>query len=230
MTTGKFDSFKALVSGATFDKISSGDVEAATDIPKFEADAVYNNILENYFKDPVDTFKDLNGLGITLEKIFSNLSGSSDYLKSMKNLNGDADKVFKKAIASIKKAQKSDKGNEVYSAMNKAVSSFQASISGLTSGIIRALRKGISEDRALIATLVAYNPAKTESAMLEFAYATGFDALHEETEGETMEDIEAAAKEEGINIDITVSGDVDADVTVNDETDDAPAADEPDAE
>ena len=205
---------------------------------KLSADDIYNKMVEGYFRKPDEkrTFGDLNGEGVTLDSIFKNLSGSSDYLKALSKMSKSADRIFSQIVKSAeKRAKEFDKAGDSenstgYSEASKRVSRMQSQITAVTSAVIRVLKKGISEDRALIATLVAYNPAKTESAMLEFAYATGFDALHEETEGETMEDIEAAAKEEGINIDITVSGDVDADVTVNDETDDAPAADEPDAE
>jgi hypothetical protein len=98
------------------------------------------------------------------------------------------------------------------------VSYIQQSINIETTVAIKLVKKAISNDRGLISTLVAYN-GKNESTMLEFAYAAGYHAFHEEMDDMTPDEVEAEADEEGIDIEITVSGG-DADVTVNDDTDD----------
>lgn len=210
-------------------KISKKEYERAmkemNDAEVVTASDVYEKMEKECFAAANDklTFKN-TVYGGSVEKLFEALSGNSKYLKTLKELSKDADKLFKNIINKLNKAaansEKDTAENRAYTVASKAVSIMQSTINACTSAGIKIVKKAISNDRGLIATLVAYNGPKTESALLEFAYAAGFDTLHEETDGETMEDIEAAAEEEGINIDITVSGDTDADITVNDNTDD----------
>ena len=199
-------------------------IDTVDSIESLNTSDEYERLEKKIFKSSEDlTFKKTIYNG-NVEKLFNSLSENSEYLKTLKELNKKTDKLFKNLISKVtkkssKSAEDSDDSRE-YSVMSKYCSKVQTNISATTSACIRIVKKAISNDRGLIATLVAYNGPKTESALLEFAYAAGFDTLHEETDGETMEDIEAAAEEEGINIDITVSGDTDADITVNDNTDD----------
>jgi len=90
----------------------------------------------------------------------------------------------------------------------------------MTSAYIKIMKKAIANDRGLIAALVAYDPKKAvdeNAVMCEFAYAAGFDAMHEETEDMTPEEIEDQAVQ--LNIDISVDG-AEADVDVDDDSED----------
>ena len=193
------------------------------------ADKVYKEMEESYFNAPNEKLT-FGQVKYSVDQLLDALTSNSKYLKSIRKMDKTTDRNFKALVGKIDKAEKEaekkesasdfngEKTSNIYKAASKLVSAYQVAISAYMSSAIKLLKKAISNDRGLVATLVAYNGPKTESTMLEFAYATGFDMLHEETEDMTPESMEAEAEEEGINIDITVSGDVDADVTVNDET------------
>ena len=210
-----------MLNGKAMDEVIAGsDFKDMARVKTFTADHVYTKLLDVCFEKAKEgrTFGDLK---MSVDTLLNNLSGSSEYLKDLRKINNETDRVFKAFLGKIDKAQKKSEDESqknIYASASRVVSAYQNSANAMCAGLIRVIKKAISNDRGLVATLVAYNGPKTESAMLEFAYETGFDALHEETEDMTPEDVESAAEEEGINIDITVSGDVDADVTVNDET------------
>lgn len=221
LKVGDLKSAADMLNGKAMDEVIAGsDFKDMARVKTFTADDVYSKLLDVCF-DKAKEGRTFGDLKMSVDTLLNNLSGSSEYLKDLRKINRETDRVFKAFLGKIDKAQKKSEDESqknIYASASRVVSAYQNAANAMCAGLIRIVKKAISNDRGLVATLVAYNGPKTESAMLEFAYETGFDALHEETEDMTPEDVESAAEEEGINIDITVSGDVDADVTVNDET------------
>lgn len=193
------------------------------------ADKIYEELMKQCFDSPkdsltfADTYYGKSGGGV--RGLMNNLSSGSEYLKTMKKLNNSTDKFFKGILSKLDKAEgKAEDGSAAqkgYSAASKIVSKFQTSINAAVSASIRVIKKGINNDRGLMATLVSYNPKApvNDAAMLEFAYMAGHDAFFLETEDMTDDDVEAAAEEEGVTITIDIDGNEDVDVDVNDNTD-----------
>lgn len=187
------------------------------------ADKIFDELYKAAFNEPNEnlTFADCIYKG-NVNALFDSLSGNSKSLKTLRKMSAGIDKIFKGIIGKLNKAEaKAESGSaeqKAYSLASKFVGKVQVAANALTSASIKVIKKAISNDRGLIATLVAYNPkAKNEAAMLEFAFLAGYDALHEETEDETPESIEAAADELHINISIEGEGDVDVEVEDNTE-------------
>lgn len=191
------------------------------------ADSLFKNFMEKCFEDTNSdlTFGKCNAYGGSVNALLNNLSTNSGSLKGIKEQSKKIDKKFKTLLGKIEKAQqKADKdkdteASKTYTNANKMVTFAQKVLNADVSSAIRACKFMIKNDRGLVGTLVAYNPkAKNETAYLESAYMEGFDRLFMETDDMDPEDVEAAAEEEGVNIEISVDGD--ADVTVDDNTDD----------
>lgn len=182
------------------------------------SDEIYEGLLKAYF-DKENKNLTWSNSGMSLDTLFTNLSGSSKKLKELKKASKTVDGAFKKAISSLNKLANSDDTKKAdqkkYHDASVAVGNFQNLINATTSAFIKLTKKAISNDRGLIAALVAYDPKKPKNenaVMCEFAYATGFDTLHEETDDMTPEDVDDAAECEGITVDINVSVDGDAEV------------------
>lgn len=184
------------------------------------ADTIYEALLDKHF-EKADEKLTWSKCGRNLSGLFSDLSGSSKKLKDLKKMSKTVDKAFKTAIDAVNKAaDKSDKeekgkNTSLYKNTATLIGEFQNLMNATTSAYIKLTKKAINNDRGLIAALVAYDPKKAtneNAIMCEFAYATGYYALHEETEDMTPEDIEDAAEDEGITVDINVSVDGDAEV------------------
>lgn len=220
-----------------FSKLLKGDIESMTkkglkspnyfkDCTVPSVDALYEANLKQHFKDANEdlTFGKCVAYGGSVQKLMDNLSGSSAALKALKKANKEADTAFKKAIRDLEgKSNKAEEeaDQEKYKAASKVVGFFQQCVNASISAAIRLIKFSISNDRGLIATLVAYNPksATNESALLEAAYMTGFQSLYMETDDLSDEDVAAEAEEEGVTITIDIDGDDDVDVDVNDNTD-----------
>ena len=105
-----------------------------------------------------------------------------------------------------------------YKKASENVAEFQKITNATTSAMIRLIKKAISNDRGLIAALVAHDPTKTENAMMtEFAFAAGHDSYFHEVDDMSEEEVAAEAEEAGITT-VTIEIDGDAEVDVNDET------------
>lgn len=194
-------------------KSPAGDLNTS-----INADDIYEAMLKKYFKAE-DSKLTWGNSGMSLDTLFTNLSGSSKKLKDLKKASKTVDGAFKKIISDINKLADSDSEKEAnkkkYRLASAAATSFQNLMNASTSAFIKLTKKAISNDRGLIAALVAYDPKKPKNenaVMCEFAYATGFDTLHEETDDMTPEDVDDAAECEGITVDINVSVDGDAEV------------------
>ena len=163
------------------------------------------------------TFGDL---GMSIDVVFSNLSGASDYLKEVKRNSSKIDKVMSKMIkqaeAAAKKAEDGSADKESYQNASKNITTVQSYVTKYSKALIGMLKFAISNDRGLIAALVAYSP-KTEAVDLAMAYSIGFRSFVEEAEEMTPED--AADEAQELEINISIDGDVDADVNVEDNTD-----------
>lgn len=194
------------------------------DIPS--ASDMYDEALKENFDDPSDSLTFGKTRYGTVTKLLATLSTNSDVLKGLKEQNRKIDKKFKSLLGKIEKAQKKAEADNnkaasnMYTAYNKYVTRYQTLLTNQTNCSIRLAKFAIKNDRGLVGTLVAYNPkAKNETAYLESAYMEGYDRLYLETDDMEPEDVEAAAEEEGIDIEITVSGDENVNVEVEDETD-----------
>ena len=179
-------------------------------------------IKDNY--EEADENLTFGDVGFNLDTLFSNLSANSTYIKELKKANKDIDKCFDEAIKVVKdaakKLEKSDT-KDSYQATSKKIGELQSTATKSVKAIINLVKFALKNDRGLIAALVAFSGEKpdsiNDSAYLEMAYAIGFDALREETEDMTDEDIQDAADD--LQITISIDGDVDADVNVEDNTD-----------
>lgn len=204
----------------------TGITKTLNDMTIPSADKIYEEAIKDIFDEPSENLTFSKVYGGKVQTLFDNLSGNTKYLKNLRKMDKEIDKIFKTAIRSLDKAESKAENDKkadeakAYKLCSNMVSKAQTAINALSAAGIRVVKFAIKNDRALIAALVAYDPTKKESAMIECAFANGYDALHEETEDMTPEDVEAAAEEEGIQIDITVSGGEDVDVNVEDDTDD----------
>lgn len=202
--------------------IKSLDISSTMDKKDYDkavnADDLYEGMLKKYFNAENEKLTWGNS-GMSLDTLFTNLSGSSKKLKDLKKASKAVDTAFKKIISDLNKLADSDSEKEAnkkkYRLASDAATAFQNMMNASTSAFIKLTKKAISNDRGLIAALVAYDPKKPKNEnaiMCEFAYATGFDTLHEETDDMTPEDVDDAAESEGITVDINVSVDGDAEV------------------
>lgn len=193
-----------------------------------ENDTDYSDIINEYFDEPNSdaTWSNIKDSVGGLQGLFNNLSDSSKYLKEIKKNSKEADKVLKDLIkwcdkksneASKKDGYDSD--NDDYKKASTGISNFQTGLTKQTNAMIKVIKKGISNDRGLIAALVAHNPDKSlnDAAMMEFAFQAGAAAYFHEVDDMSEEEVESAAEEEGINITIEIENDSDADVEVNDD-------------
>lgn len=208
------------------DREYSDTLKEIDSMEEVSADKVYESLMEELFEKPNEnlTFGETIYNG-SARALMDNLSASSNSLKTLKKMNAGIDKIFKNILKKLndaeKKAESGSSEQKGYSLASKFISKFQTVSNALISGCIKVVRKGINNDRGLIATLVAYNPKApvNDAAMLEFAYMAGHDAFFLETEDMTDDDVEAAAEEEGVTITIDIDGNEDVDVDVNDNTD-----------
>lgn len=200
----------------------TGDSEDVT-----SADKLYDEFIKANYEEKNDglTFGKCNAYGGNVSALMANLSTNSASLKELKEQNKKIDKKFKTLLGKIEKAQtkaekdKDEAASKTYQNANKFTSLAQRTLNAITAASIREVKFMIKNDRGLIGTLVAYNPkAKNETAYLESAYMEGFDRLFMETDDMEPEDVEAAAEEEGVSIEITIDGE--ADVEVEDNTED----------
>lgn len=200
---------------------------AANGDEKPTVESVYKIMTDECFTPAKDGRK-FSEVKISVSELLDRLSGSSQYLKDLKKASKSCDTAFKKAIGDLnKKANEADtdKAKKSYENTSKAVSAFQTVASAVSGATVKLIRKAISNDRGLVAALVAYDPKapKTENAMLcEFAFSAGLYALKEETDDMTDEDLEDAAEggDGEVSINIEIDGTADADVNVEDNTGD----------
>lgn len=220
------DSLTSAVAAGNYDSAISSLAKAVAEDKMPTADELTQAAMKGRFDEPNASLT----FGGTIWKgdvnaLMNNLSGNAQALKDLKKCSNEIDKSFKTIINKLNKAEKAaekeSEESKSYNAASQIVSKIQTLFNAISAAAIKVIKKSISNDRGLIATLVAYNPgAKQESAMLEFAFMAGYDALHEETEDLTDEDVAAAAEEEGIEIDIEIKGEGDVDVNVDDQTGD----------
>lgn len=222
LRTADNPSLKDIIKAMNIKMLKNLDIQSFVGKKEFDkninADEMYEGMLKAYFSAENEKLTWGNS-GMSLDTLFTNLSGSSKKLKDLKKASKTIDGAFKKIISDINKMADSDSEKEVnkkkYRLASDAATTFQTCINAATSAFIKLTKKAISNDRGLIAALVAYDPKKPKNEnaiMCEFAYATGFDTLHEETDDMTPEDVDDAAESEGITVDINVSVDGDAEV------------------
>lgn len=196
------------------------------------ASDMYDEALKANFDEPNEDLIFGKSHYRTVTKLLNELSANSSALKALKEQNKKIDKKFKSLMGKVEKAQKQAQSDDtkndaekkyssrLYTNCNGFVTAYQTLLTNTTNATIRLIKFAIKNDRGLVGTLVAYNPkAQNESAYLESAYMEGYDRLYLETDDMEPEDVEAAAEEEGIDIEITVSGDENVNVEVEDETD-----------
>ena len=192
----------------------------------------YDEMEEFYFEDTDTTltWKDVKGAVGGINGLCSNLLGNSKFLKALKKKNKKMDDLFKKALKYLdeqgsKAASNSEHSEEYNASQQKSyqncstkVGIIQTNINAYVSAYIRIIKKAISNDRGLIAALVAHDPTKTENALMtEFAFAAGHDNYFHEVDDMSEEEVEAEAEDAGITT-VTIEIDGDAEVDVNDET------------
>lgn len=207
------------------------DLMSATEDKIATSDEMYKEMEKNYFKEPSSSakFKDAK---ITVTALLDRISGSSEILKSLKKVNKEFDGMMSDMIKTLNKMSSESENKSAkskYEAMSKMVSQFQTLTTNMVSATIKIYKKAISNDRGLVAALVAYDPKapKNENALLcEFAFSAGVYALKEETDDMTEEDIEdaAAPDEDGVSVNIEIEGP--ADVNVDDDSSDDSVGDD----
>ena len=219
---------------STAAKLTLATKHTAKEGKEADASAAYEEMEEKVFEDTnMDlTWADLKYPG-GVNGLCNNLLGNSKYLKSLKKKNKDMDNRFKKAIqyldaqgaAGSKDAdgnERSEAARAGYQRVSEAVGYIQTGINAETSAFIRIIKKLISNDRGLMAALVAHDPTKTtneNAVMTEFAFAAGHDDYFHEVDDMSEEEVEAEAEDAGITT-VTIEIDGDAEVDVNDETSD----------
>ena len=192
---------------------------------------LYEALEKDCFEKPSSSLK-FKDAGVSVSDLLNRLGGSSKYLKALKKASKTSDDTFKKIVAEVDRRanfvanqSKSNIAKEVYPILSKLATFAQSYITNSTSATIKLIKKAISNDRGLIATLVAYDPkAPKNEAMLmsEVAFSIGAMAFREETEDMTDEDLEDAAQggDGEVSINIEIDGTADADVNVEDNTGD----------
>ena len=190
---------------------------------------LYEALEKDYFEKPSSSLK-FRDAGVSVSDLLNRLGGSSKYLKALKKASKASDDTFKKIVAEVDRRanfvanqSKSNIAKEVYPMLSKMATFTQSYLTNSTSATIKLIKKAISNDRGLIATLVAYDPKapKNEAVLMsEVAFSIGAMAFTEETEDMTDEDLEDAAQggDGEVSINIEIDGTADADVNVEDNT------------
>ena len=211
----------------TSDKMYRAETEFKSKDSGKSADDLYNQYLEECFDKPNSKAK-FKDLGISTSSLLDDLGSNSDHLKNLKKASKEFDKAFKTAVNNLQKESnnaETDEEKKKYETAVKNTSDFQKYSNACSAAVIKLIKKAISNDRGLIATLVAYDPkAPKNEAMLmsEVAFSIGAMAFREETEDMTDEDLEDAAQggDGEVSINIEIDGTADADVNVEDNTND----------
>lgn len=149
-------------------------------------------------------FKDL---GISVEKLFDNITSKSDSIKKLKSCEREVDKSIKTVISSLNDAEKKANGAAEaapYKRASATCSAFERAISISTRAAIQAIKTRVSQDRMVVGKLVAYSPNRENALLEEMAWREGADDF------DTQEDIPA----EEINAP-DVQSDPDAAVVIN---------------
>lgn len=180
---------------------------------------------------PEQTDIEFGKLGVTVDKLFSNISKPETSVKDLKKAEKEADKHLKSLIKKLDDYEKKDSNFEKddlgdgyhdkqsrdgvtysrdsYKAASAVCSANSTFLSTLTSAQIAAVKFSIKQDRMVVGKLAAYNPAKNESAMLEtMAWLEGADDF------DTQDSIDP----DSVN-DEDVAGDPDVQVIINVEDD-----------
>ena len=215
-------------SSTTF-KLACGDrvINMNDDEDRPSIDELYKSLEEEYF-EPADSKRKFRDAKISVSTLLDRLSTSSKYLKELKKASKAYDTAFKKAINDLTKKMnnaKEEEDKKSYQATSKSVSTFQSVVSAISGATIKLFKKSISNDRGLVAALVAYDskaPKNEAMLMSEVAFSVGAMAFTEETEDMTDEDLADAAEggDGEVSINIEIDGTADADVNVEDNTND----------
>lgn len=215
-------------------KASKEDTSAAYGITQKGDDkkSNYERLDKECFNEP-DTNLTWGSLGDTVQALCNRLTDGAEYLKAVKDANKECDKSLGELIKWCKQKSKEEKGNENeeaskrYQSAVQGITNLQTNLTAEVNATLKVIKKAISNDRGLMAALVAHNPAGSsdtpaetpaeQEATTEFAYLTGVESFFREADDLTDEEVAEEAEENGITITIEIENDSDADVDVDDD-------------
>lgn len=208
--TVSMQQMKTKEGGEKIDKVGQKEVDEVGD-----ADSMFKKMEEEYFGDADsdntwgkirDSIGGINGL-------CKELLDSAKYLGKIKELNRTADKAIGDLISWCdKKAAETNTTEEnknLFTNISKSMGYFQTMTIASTNAQIRFIKAVINNYRGLMASLVAHNPdniakvnrdANNDSAI--FAFKAGQSAYYHEVDDMIYAQLESAATEAGISIDI----------------------------
>lgn len=165
-------------------------------------------VIDYCFKEGAE----LNGLSSSqLKTMMDNISTGGEYIKSLKKANKEVNQSLSKGMTTLKNEEKKlDKEKDtdqsrILGAARGYTSALQKILGIYTSGVIKAVKFGMGQDRRVLAGAVAYNPkmVKTENAefISEAVLFEEEEIAQELGDDSVVADLDDAAKEEFGDID-----------------------------
>ena len=156
--------------------------EASTLVNKYLSDCVSNGTTTENFNDKfkeafLEETKDttFGKMNVSVDTLFNIITGKSDAIKNLKNMEKSTDKAIKTAMRAIDSASKDDKDNQKYKFASTTLSAYERALTLLTRAGIQAVRSEVSNARQVIGKLVAYGPTKESAILEEMAWLEGAD-------------------------------------------------------
>ena len=156
--------------------------------------ATVSDFVEKYKKEAFEELTDVKWAtlkqSVSLETMFSNITGKSKALKDLKKTEREVDKAIKSLINSLNKkeseAEKKETGSGAsYKIASNVLGGFERALTLVTRARIQAIKTSVSQDRMVIGKLVAYSPNKENALLEQMAWREGADDF------DTQEDIPA---------------------------------------